>query len=103
MKKRLFLFLPNVKSPISHVCLESSLFEERHELIDTEVGEDLAMPIHGRGFGLTRQRDHFAHRLGVAGDDHDAGFNALAREIVDDLVAPRAARLDVENGEAHGR
>jgi len=45
-----FPLMPNIKSPISNAPSHPSLFQKRHQLIDTEVGKDLAMPIHGGGF-----------------------------------------------------
>jgi len=59
------------------------------------------MPIHGWRFGLTRQRDHFAHGIGIAGNIDDSCLNALARKVMDHFVTPWATRLDVENRKVH--
>ncbi len=45
-----FLLFPNITFPISNVRSQPLLLQERHEFIDTEVGKDLTMPIHGGCF-----------------------------------------------------
>lgn len=74
------------------------LFEEWDEFGDPEVGEDLAMPVHRRRFGLAGKGDHFLHGLAVIGDDERLHLDFLALEVFDDFVAPRATAFDVEDG-----
>ena len=40
-------------------------FEEGDEFVDAEVCEDFAVVVHGGGFGLTAEGDHFLHGVGV--------------------------------------
>ena len=74
------------------------LFQEWDQLIDPEVGEDLAVPVHRRGLGLAGEGDHFLHGFAVTGDDEGLDLDFLALEVSDDFVAPWATAFDVENG-----
>ena len=64
----------NLRSPVALSMEETAgsadavLLEEGDKLVDAEVGEDFAVPVHGRGLGLAGELDHFAHGGGVAGD-----------------------------------
>ena len=79
------------------------LLEERDQFLDPEVGQHFAVPVERGRFRLAGEVDHLLHRLAVAGDDLDLHGDLLPGEVVDDVVAPRAAGLDVEDGEVgHG-
>ncbi len=57
------------------------------------------MPIHGRDLSLPGNPFHLGARGAVFGDIDPAVGNAVFVEKIDDLDAPRAVRLDVEDGE----
>ena len=74
-------------------------FEEGDEFVDAEVCEDFAVVVHGGGFGLTAEGDHFLHGFAVTGDDDLADGDFFGGEPVGDFLAPWAARFEVEDGE----
>ena len=60
------------------------------------------MPVHGGGFRLTGEFDHFLHGIAVSGDHDGFDIDAFAAEEIGDVVAPRAAGFDIEDGKVHG-
>ena len=82
---------------------DSSGTEKRDQFVDSEVREGFAVPVHGRGFRLAGELDHFLHGVAVSGDHDGFDFDAFAAEEIRDVVAPRAAGFDVEDGKIHGR
>lgn len=87
---------------ISRLSLDRSVFfEKRHQFLNPEVGEDMAMPIKSGCLGLAGESDHFIHRLAIAGDDDGIVVDALAVQVRSDFFAPRAGNFDVEDRSAH--
>lgn len=79
------------------------LFEERNQLIDPEICENMAMPVERGGSGLAGEFDHFLHRFAVPRYNQGLDLDILFLKIVDGFVAPRAAAFDIKNGKGHGK
>ena len=77
------------------------LAQKRHELLDPEIGQHMAVPVECRSLALARERDHFLHGLAVARDYDRVIADALAIEIRSDFFAPWAGDFDVESRTAH--
>ena len=83
---------------MSLVDLDNSLFpQKRDQLVNSKISKDLAMPIHGRCFGLPGKIDHLLHRLPIPGNDHCFNFDLFPGEIIHDIDAPRAAGFNIKN------
>src|SRR6187551_3719619 len=78
-----------------HVFLQ----EEGLEFLHVEIGENRAMPVEDGRFRLAGDAAHFGKCFIVGGDVLLAVADAMVTEEVDDLLAPRAAGFDVEDGE----
>ncbi len=76
-------------------------FEKWDEFIDSEIGEDFAVPIEGGSLGLAGEGYHFLHGFAVAGDVEGLDFDFFVGEVGDDFVAPWATAFDIEDGKVH--
>jgi len=81
--------------------MQASLAQEWDQLVDAEVRQHLAMPIHRWGFRLTGKRNHFPHCRRVSGDNDDLHLKTLAVQERYDIVAPRTAGFDIKDRQTH--
>jgi hypothetical protein len=68
--------------------LHSTLTQKRHQLLGSEISENLPVPIQGRRLRLSGDPSHFVERAGISGNVFQAIPNSMFVEKLDGFVAP---------------
>ena len=69
---------------------------------DAEIGEDFTLPVEDRRLGLAGGPFHLVERHGILADIFLPVADAMRGKELDDLAAPRAAGLDIKDGQYGG-